>query len=201
MLDINSTDELHDVRTVGTWQFMACGVQAQQWSYEPPKIDFKNEPPWRQHALHDLEPIYWTAVWIIFSFVVPGVVLRPKYDLQQNYHSLFPLGSVRRELRQMTLVSAIRYGLPEEYFIFVQDLHDWCGHLRDQYAHVYINAYRGMKLADLGKESMNVIQESIRTLGNMRSLAVESPILSQDVKNVRMVMENTEDEKKQTRRR
>lgn len=75
--------------------------------------------PFRQHALHDIEPIFWTTIWSLFKFVVPGAdeVGEKKHAA---YCELF-LPTAFDTVRQvkwstpLSVQKALRNGLPKLY--------------------------------------------------------------------------------------
>ncbi|KAF9254071.1 hypothetical protein L218DRAFT_632579 [Marasmius fiardii PR-910] len=76
-MNIYSPNENHHIRT-GTWPFMASEVQSKDWEFLDKKYATDMEKmfvtaSWRQHTLHDLESLFWVAVWIIFKYLSPSV--------------------------------------------------------------------------------------------------------------------------------
>lgn len=78
---------------------MALEVESSDYLFTPRTIDPSGQimeplqsPPFRQNALHDLESIWWVAIWIEFYLVNPNAPLLPDHHL--NYSKVFgPFGS------------------------------------------------------------------------------------------------------------
>lgn len=68
----------------GTDLFMAAEVASGAYNFVPEDME---QPMWTHNALHDVESIWWIALWAIFTFRPETV--KPQRSDADNFFSLF----------------------------------------------------------------------------------------------------------------
>lgn len=192
---------------------MAVEVQRQRFDWEPSDDDYDRlgyefyhehlkaleGALWRQHTLHDLESFYWITVYIILRFrvLVPNLDYptcqfnAPSYrDLFPSYRlellpQQFPPYQRKRGLEPYTVRFYIEKRLPQEYRNFGYAMYKWCLELREAHNKALEEAYPGMEIAKLGKNTPVVVEKSMMFLGKQRQVVEDSPILQGPVEYVK----------------
>jgi len=80
----------------GTKNFVATEVAHGGWQIEDsilPVTEDWSMPPFRQHVFHDLEPVYWAAVYFLFNFHPPNTPTSPSFETA--YSQFFPVSGSR----------------------------------------------------------------------------------------------------------
>ncbi|THU96195.1 hypothetical protein K435DRAFT_664929 [Dendrothele bispora CBS 962.96] len=176
----SSNEALRHLRT-GTWHFMATEVLIGCWNF-PDEIEqkddeaFESVPHFRQHALHDIEPIFWMAIWVLFKFGVPSAPENfSKEDYKTSYCKIFP--------------PAGDAGLPTVYHVFIKHLRHWYADLQDTAKHAYVDQFPHMDIVKIGESSQQGIQCSIAALQSIRDVIAENPNLQERVTSVNTILD------------
>ncbi|KAG7096518.1 hypothetical protein E1B28_003947 [Marasmius oreades] len=179
-----------------TWQFMASEVQHQSYLFLPLNLsgfdELRKISPWVQHALHDIEAVFWIAVWILFKYLTPSV--SPVQSYKYHYHRLF---HVRRILNAHDLYATVQRGLPAPYQSFATDLHAWGLFLLRCFEDIYskaVDADLNVDIVVFAKQSPAVVKGSIDHLASMRMKA-STPELRGKLEDAKMQLARQEKRK------
>ncbi|KAF9264973.1 hypothetical protein L218DRAFT_899195 [Marasmius fiardii PR-910] len=168
----------HHVRT-GTWHFMASEVQSQCWTIHDDEYEdirkVVDVAPWRQHALHDLEALFWVAVWIIFKYLSPSV--SPAQFEFNAYRKLFPINHQERLLDPARIHNSIVNGLPEAYHTFSNQYTPWGLFIIRKFKEAFALAYPQMELSVFTASSPAVVTGSMEFLVGLRTIVNTEPKL------------------------
>ena len=123
-------------------------------------------PPFRQHAIHDVEPFYWTAVWFLYK-LTPDITKLPT-GYYSAYDKLFVSGN-RLGLwqRPAALREVVDSGLPILFENISTTLASWQLCLLVLQRGIY-SAVPTRNPSEVAKWSPQVIQLSIKFVQELR---------------------------------
>ena len=138
------------LREQGTAYFKAIEVQAGKFLFRTIRIRAgDNPPPFLHNYLHDLEGLWWIAMWSLFytlpSARVQDVQLASKLPQEQAAASIFPLSMTGSERRRTFLASNRDFAqrtacLPPEYASVIQSMRKAADLLCDLYSDLQENS-------------------------------------------------------------
>ena len=88
---------------------MSTEVEKQKFQCAPPRPHGVGRPAWKHNALHDLESVWWIAVWVIYVFRNEPSNVMPNSQDSQRFGELFPPFGTDSERDMVTVAPTSDY--------------------------------------------------------------------------------------------
>jgi hypothetical protein len=207
-VDISDNVSRHDVRTVsflflvwllshysiiiqGTKHFVATEVAHGDWQIDDsvlPDTEGWLAPPFRQHVFHDLEPMYWAAVYFLFNFHPPNTPTPPLFETA--YSQFFPNTNERDNVWLFTHTAEkyLRLGLPTVLHRCIGPLKKWQHALRALKSSAYATAVPNLSTVTIAKSAPRAAGVCLEGLIALRGAISNNPDLQRGLVHARHLL-------------